>query len=271
MGQRSLGKIEASADKEKLTLTVDTLRDIEIDVADCNLLIMESEDDYVWISVSGKAQEIYYSVEPYTTGKHMLSIKDTNHHHINWRTSHYDTICLYLPKDCMLDSVIIELGAGLIESIPLKADVLDIDVGAGVCEASSLEGENVSLAVGAGGIEADVLRADTMDMEIGAGEIQIRDIQVKKYASVDVNMGSAVMVGTIAGNLDVECNMGSVQMSLTGDEDDHGYSVDCGMGEVMIGSRKCEGLASERSWNEGKDSQFEVDCSMGNVTILFDK
>lgn len=265
-------KREADGNKEKLTATVDTLRNIEIDVTDCYLLIMESEDDHVWISVNGKTQETYYKIEPDSAGRECLYIRNTRDHRVgNWWTDYNDTITLYLPKGCDLDSVIIELGAGLMVSTPLKAVVIDIVVGAGTCDVQMFEGESVNLVVGAGQIETDALTADTAALTIEAGQLVVKDMSVNDLMTVGLGMGSARVAGTITGNLNVECNMGELDMELTGSEDDHGYIVDCGMGEVKAGSTICAGLTSEKSWNTEKDSLFTIDCSMGSVAIRFDK
>lgn len=263
---------ETDGSKEKLTATVNTLGNIQIDVTDCYLRIMESEDDHVWISVNGKTHETYYKLEPDSAGREGLHIRNTkNYHAVNWRTEFDDTITLYLPKGCEPDSIIIELGAGLMESIPLKATVIDIFVGAGKCNAQMIEGESVCLNVGAGQIKSDALRADTAALTVEAGQLAVKDMSVKDLMTVGIGMGSARVEGTITGNLNVECSMGNLEMALTGSEEDHGYIVECGMGEVKAGSTKCAGFASDKAWNTEKDSLFTIDCSMGNVSISFDK
>jgi len=50
---------ELDGKKEQLALTADTLRSIEIDVEDCNVLIQESTDEYVWFLVEGNSNKPY--------------------------------------------------------------------------------------------------------------------------------------------------------------------------------------------------------------------
>ncbi len=49
--------------KEQLPLTADTLGSLEIDVEDCDVLILESEDEHVWFLVDGNANRPHYAIE----------------------------------------------------------------------------------------------------------------------------------------------------------------------------------------------------------------
>lgn len=277
----------ADKTRQQLDVTAEALKNIEIDVDECNLYIKESEDDHVWISIDGNTQDTYYKLQKYPGDSSRghegheghasevpadLLIRNTSHHQVGrWRTGPNDDIVLYLPAACRLDSVSIDTGAGLMESASLKADLVVVDVGAGVCEMEALEAKTLSLVVGAGQIKAEKVKVDTANLEIGAGEIVAKDIVVQDHLTVDLAMGNAEITGTILGDLSAGCSMGNLDMALTGSEDDHGYSVDCGMGTVKIGHNKFSSISDERIWNEEKKSQFVVDCAMGDVTIKFNK
>lgn len=264
-------KTDGNGTKQKLPLTADTFRSLEVVVTDCNFMIEESSDEYVWLSVKGDTSKTYYKIEKDTGNKDILSIENAGYHRVgNWRNGPNDAISLYLPKGCELDSVCIEMGAGYMESVPLKADIMDISVGAGVCEAKGFEAETINLLVGAGQLKTDGLRAKTAVLEIGVGEMIAQNVDVNQLMQVELDMGNAEVTGKITGQLDAECSLGNLNMRLAGSEDDYGFEVDCGMGEVRIGSHHYSGLSDSRSWNSDRKNHVKLDCEMGNATITFE-
>ena len=107
-------KTNVDGTKQKLNVTTDTLRSLEVVVTDCNFIIEESEDENVWLSVKGDTSKTYYKIEKDTVGKDILSIENAGYHRVgNWRNGPNDTISLYLPGGCDLDYVSIEIGRRL--------------------------------------------------------------------------------------------------------------------------------------------------------------
>lgn len=263
-------RTDVNGTKQKLAVTADTLSSLEVVLTDCHFMIEESADENVWLSVKGDTSKTYYKIEKDTMTKQTLSIENAGYHRVeNWRNGLSDTICLCLPKGCKLDSVCIDMGAGHMESVPLKADSMEINVGAGACEAGGFEAETINLLVGAGQIDTAGLKADTAVLEIGVGEIIVRDMDVRRLMEVELGMGNAEITGKVAGRLDAECNLGNLNMYLAGSEDDYGFEVDCNMGDVKIGSRHYSSLSSSKNWNSDRKNQMDIDCEMGNITITF--
>lgn len=258
-------------EKEQLALTADTLRSLEIDVTDCNVVVMESEDANAWFLVDGNSNRPHYSIEN-SGGRSELTIENEVEHHIgHWRKGPNDTVCLWLPKGCTLEECEISIGAGYAGTGFLKSDQVNVTVGAGMFELAGFEGKEIKIQVGAGELLAGSVTAETAKFEVGAGHLGIERLSVSREADLDVSMGECEIAGTITGDLDLECDMGETVMSLTGSENDHSYDVECGMGSVTVGSYSHGGFAAEKSWNSGKNSEFDIDCNMGNVTVTFEK
>lgn len=257
-------------DKQKLNVTVDTLRELYLEVSDCNLVIEDSSDEYVWLLVNDGSR-VYYKTEKDTVNKDILSVRNHRYHRIgNWRDRPNDTITLYLPKDCDLQMVSVYMGAGYMESVALKGNMMEINVGAGICEAKGFEADTVNLLVGAGQIKADRLKADTAIIEVGAGEMIVQDVAVKEHTEVELSLGNAEITGTMTGQIDAECNMGNLTMRFTGSEDDYEFDVDCDMGDAKIGSRHFSGVSISREWNSDRDNRLDIDCAMGNLEVSFE-
>ena len=262
---------ELDGKKEQLALTADTLGSLEIDVEDCNVLIQESADEYVWFLVDGNSSKPHYTIEN-EGGKSRLCIENEVKHHIgHWRDGANNTVYLWLPKDCALEECEVDMGAGYMSSMFVNARQMKVNLGAGLVETDGFEGEQISILVGAGELLADRITAGKADFEIGAGHLRIDELTVSGETDVEVSMGAIEIAGTLSGDLDMECDMGEIVMRLNGSEDDYSYDVECGMGSVTVGSYSHSGFASHKLWNTGKGSEFDINCNMGNVTVTFEE
>ena len=250
-----------------LSLTADTLRELYIEAGACEVRIEESEDDQVRLAVSGDADTVRYHVDDGSLWIERQS---------GWRwfqvgvNKSSDKVYLYLPKGTNLDYLDIELGAGKMDSIGLKAQTANIEVGAGEADIDSLTvDDEVILSIGAGKIRVKELICETADLDIGAGELDVDDATIEEVANIDLGMGSVNISGIIKGDLDVDCGMGQVTLELFDDEQDHNYDVDCSMGEVRVGSHSYSSMSSSQTIDNGTDSDYNIDCSMGTVKIIF--
>ncbi|MCX4323006.1 MAG: DUF4097 family beta strand repeat-containing protein [Lachnospiraceae bacterium] len=262
---------ELEGKKEQLPLTAETLGSLEIDVDECNVVIWQSEDEHVWYLADGNTNRPHYTIEN-EHGRSELSIENEVEHHIgHWRNGPNDTVYLWLPEGCKLEECDIDMGAGYMDSILLRAKQIKANLGAGMVTADGFEGAEISVTVGAGELLADRITAGTADFEIGAGHLSISELSISGEMDLEVSMGAAEVAGTIAGDLEAECSMGEIVMNLAGSEDDHSYYVECGMGNVDVGSYSSGGVASHKSWNAGKSSYFDINCNMGNVTVTFEE
>lgn len=266
--ERRLRKLDGK--QEELALTAETLGSLEIDLVMCNLLIQESADEHVWILVEGDTNRPEYAIEN-DGNRSRLCIENDEDYNYYWRSKPKDYVYLWLPKGCALKECEIYMGAGYMKSISLNADQSHISVGAGLMEIAGLAGKEIILSADAGELLAGRVTAENAVLQIGAGHLSVEELSVSRNADISVGVGQCEIAGTITGDLDLDCDMGETMMRLTGSEDDHSYDVECGMGEVNVGSRSHSGVAVERSWNSGKDSEFDVDCNMGTVTITFEE
>ncbi len=145
---------------------------------------------------------------------------------------------------------------------------VDIEVGAGVMEIVSLKAKEIDALIGAGELRIDQTQAQDFSAEIGMGRFEAYNMDVEE-ASLTLSMGECIYEGAISGNLDIECDMGNMEIFLSGHEDDYNYEIECGAGNVEIGGESYAALASERHINNGCHRDIEVECNMGNIEIQF--
>ena len=65
------------------------------------------------------------------------------------------------------------------------------------------------------------------------------------------------------------CSMGYVALYLMGNEDDFNYQLEGAMGNIDIGGMSFSGFGQEKKIDNGASKNIEVECSMGNISILF--
>ena len=128
--------------------------------------------------------------------------------------------------------------------------------------------EKVEADLGMGYLNFGDLYTDELSLEVGAGEIDITYLEARK-AEISVGMGSFQTGGKLNEEADIECAMGYVEMYLSGKESDFNYDLGGSMGNVEIGDMSFSGFGQEKKIVNGASKNIEVECSMGNITILF--
>jgi len=130
--------------------------------------------------------------------------------------------------------------------------------------------EEISVETGAGATIFSGIRANELEAEVGAGSVQLYEAEVNN-ASLSVGMGECIYEGAIRGNLDAECGMGDMTLMLSGKETDHNYEIECSVGVITIGGFSVSGLASEKLIDHNAQSEFDIECGMGNIEIIFEE
>lgn len=252
-----------TASMECTNYSINDISDIKIELGGENLVISESEDEYIWINNSSGHDKVKY-------GNDGSTFKLYSKRHVNfWKNISRGKIYLYLPKGITLESIDMEMGAGNLDSIALDADEINLEIGAAKFSIAGISGREVDINIGAGEATIDSISANEANISVGAGSISVKGMDVED-ASLEVGMGNIEVVGKISGDANIDCGMGNVNITLEGSESDHNYNLDCAMGNIRVGNNKYSGLASEKSIDNGSDSEFNVDCAMGNIDISFD-
>ncbi|MDL2295278.1 DUF4097 domain-containing protein [Lachnospiraceae bacterium OttesenSCG-928-E19] len=125
-----------------------------------------------------------------------------------------------------------------------------IEVGAGLANVSQLQARELKVEVGAGEANVDNFIVDQLKMTCGAGKLEAQ--------------------GQLGEDAKIENGVGTVNLLLAGQELDYNYDVDCGVGEVLIGSNSHGGLGHSRQIDNRANKDIDVDCGLGEVSITFD-
>lgn len=215
------------------------VKTLDIEAGGCEFILEESEDENFYIKAT-------------TIGKFQCYLKDDALYVKSSQIlDNSGKIVLYVPAAYQFEKVDVELGAGLLQMDVLTADEVDFEVGAGQ-------------------ITMNFLRANDCKFEVGMGEILVDDMQVTNVKA-EVGMGHLMMSGSVFGDLKGECAMGSMEVYLSGREEDFDYTFTAAMGNVTVDGRDYSGLAQEKKVNNGADKEIKMECLMGNVLVEFEE
>lgn len=228
-------------DVDKYAVGSDISR-LDIEAGGCAFYLEPSEDSnfYIESSGSGKFQCFVKNETLYVKTSHTL--KDRNEY------GDFEII-LYVPANYTFTQADVELGAGYLGASELLADKVDLEAGVGQ-------------------IEVNMLEADTCEIEVGMGEILLEDVQVTKM-DAEVGMGHLLLEGTILGDVEAECSMGSIELNLSGREEEFNYNIEAAMGNVSIGNSDYSGLAHDKAVRNSADKTMNIECAMGNIEVNF--
>lgn len=147
-------------------------------------------------------------------------------------------------------------GFRLIVTVPEDVELEELEVSSGIGE--------VNLT--------DVAVTGETKIHAGTGQVKMTNFSGKGELSLDCGAGEILFQGKWEGKADIECGVGSIRMNLEGEEEDYGYRVDGGIGEIRIGSRSMGGIGlGDQSAREYADNQMDIQCGVGEIEILFEK
>ena len=116
------------------------------------------------------------------------------------------------------------------------------------------------------------LELEELSVEVGAGDIDIKEgLLTTAYASFEVDAGNLDFAGEVKGDLDADCNVGNMELKLTGGQQDYNYSLSCGVGSIKAGDISVAGLGRDDEIDNGADYDMDINCDVGNVDVIFEK
>lgn len=177
-----------------------------------------------------------FSVKVYNDNGNKVTVKesaDTLKVRSTDRKSKARKVCISYPKNVKLKKLDLEMGAGAVYiNREIQTEELNVDMGAGEFVGNVL------------------VTAKDADLQIGTGSMTFNDLSAEK--------------------INGECGLGEMDLTVTGKEEDYNYDLQCGIGNMDIGSDSYSGLGREKYIsNASADRKLELECGMGNVSVSF--
>lgn len=128
---------------------------------------------------------------------------------------------------------------------------------------------DIEMRAGTVYINCDI-QTEELDVEVGAGEFESNGSVTAKKADLQIGTGSMTFTDLSAKETDGECGLGELNLTMTGVQEDYNYDLECGVGNLDVGSDSYSGLGREKSIsNAGADRKLDLECGMGNVSVSF--
>ena len=233
--------IEAENGYTKIEADAEDITELKISIGGAALYIKESEDRSFGVKKEGIGKYQYYESNGvlYLEGNKKNVIKNN------------EKIYLYIPAGMNFERVTIEVGGGLVEAGELNADVIDVEAGAGMITSDKINCRSLTVDIGAGKATLKGIEAEEMDMSVGVGHVYTK--------------------GNITKKIEVDCEMGAVEMVLAGAEKDYNYEVNSEAGGITIGGRIYNSLVEDTYIDNDAPRECILDCAMGSIQLSFDK
>lgn len=231
---------DAEMSGEKAEFDAGEIENLDMEIGGAKVIIKESDSDKIVVE---KSDNLKLSVE---ADGDTLRIETKN----KKRVSNNELLAIYIPKGTVFEKIEYRLG-----EVEFESDV------ALVCEDMRIE-------AGAGSIKIGSCDVEKLNISVGAGDVAFSRCEVKD-ADIDVAMGEFKFDGDISGDLDLDMSMGSVSFTLDSEESAHNYEVKCAGGSVNVGGLEFAGAGASKKVDNDADSDFDIDCAMGSVDIIF--
>ena len=131
--------------------------------------------------------------------------------------------------------------------------------------------QELEIEMGAGTVYLNRdIETEKLSVEMGAGEFDSKNPVTAKEADLEIGTGSMTFADLSAKKISGECGLGELDLTMTGTQEDYNYDLECGVGNLDVGSDSYSGLGREKSIsNTGADRKLDLECGMGNVSVDF--
>lgn len=141
-------------------------------------------------------------------------------------------ICVCYPKNVTLQELDIEMGAGQVTfNRDVDTEIFELELGAGEFSNSG------------------AVTAREADLEVGAGNLELYDLNARE--------------------INGECGVGYMDLTVIGEPLDYNYSLECGIGKISIASESYSGLGKEKYISNHADKDIDLECGIGNISVGF--
>lgn len=226
------------------SVPADYIKNLNIVLRKCELVIGESEDDQIYVSVDQSGKE-YCKVEP---DDDTLEIIDTrSNKQVTKRTT--IRLCMDIPKDYRFNKVKLDIGAGDIQVEELLTKKMNLEGGAGVFRAQSL---TVS---------------DAFDAELGVGDFYIEHAELGD-TKIECGVGAMEIADCeLAGDALFRGGVGDVTIGLDAEEKDYNYHLASGLGRLTVFGKNYHAFNKVKEQNNDADYTITLDCGAGAMCI----
>lgn len=147
---------------------------------------------------------------------------------------------------------------------------IGIDTGVSETDLTGLQTERFTLNCGVGEVNINGLTVKTSCiLNAGVGSLTLRDVNITNM-TIKSGIGEVDVAGKIFGRNLIEGGIGEVSLSIDGSEEDYGFDISSGIGEVYINNRSSSSFFGKHKEKLAKTNNFiTVKGGVGCVNLKF--
>lgn len=119
-------------------------------------------------------------------------------------------------------------------------------------------------------VMASELSADSIEIDVGAGEFISDALITGNELNLNVGAGVAIIARADAKKIELECGMGSLDITAVGTPGDYRVDMEVGMGSMQVGDNNYPEPGSKQILNpDQNERKISAECGMGSLNIYF--
>ena len=127
--------------------------------------------------------------------------------------------------------------------------------------------DSLDLNVDLGDAYLDGLRARQADLTLSLGNLTGYEMEVSERTTVKADLGDVSLSGDFRGKIDVEADLGSVELNFAGPGSDYNYDLNLSLGSAQIDGAECSG--NHVTGGRGSNT-IKVNADLGDIQLNFD-
>lgn len=113
--------------------------------------------------------------------------------------------------------------------------------------------------------------AKKIRIDAGVGDLNAASAALRcEKLDIDCGIGDCDVLVDAEERVEIDGGVGSVCLTLIGEEEDFNYDVDCGVGTVKLGEKKYSELGSDMKIDNDAKKDVRIECGVGDVTVRFE-
>lgn len=130
---------------------------------------------------------------------------------------------------------------------------------------------DIEMDAGSVSVENNLLIQD-LHVSVGAGTFSNVSSVTAVKAEAEVGTGTLTLKGLDAQTIDAECGLGTMNIEVSGKEEDYSYRLSCGAGTVHLGAGEYSGVGAVKTIeNTDAVRKMQLQCGMGTVNVSFEE
>lgn len=165
-----------------------------------------------------------------------------------------------------MDDIKISMDSGSLEISDLVVGNLKLHSDLGNIKMKNIEAKSIDASLDSG--DLDMYATKTKDLKY---DLDLGSLYAEGFTAVNINgkisSGNTKIVGSFTGTADMSGDLGSVDLMLSGTEDQYSYDLAADLGNVKLNSQKTDGTIIKEYGNKPK---MKIRTDSGDITITTD-